>query len=87
LIGAIISEKRTYECNVKRLLYRSSRVADVLSRKTDIMAMRGCNNLLSTDLNNFAIRLQNSTSKNLEDIYYTSNDLEKKNSEEACRLW
>jgi len=88
ILGAIISDKELYECNIKRLLYRSSRVADILSRKTDLMSMRGCTSLLKTDLDQFAVILQNSSSANLETIYYMSNDLEKKNDKEGgCKLW
>lgn len=88
LVGAIITEKENYECNVKRLLYRSSRVADILSRKIDLMNMRGCNSLLKPDLDKFTLTLQNATAGNLEDIYYISNDLEKKNLKEGeCGLW
>jgi len=88
ILGAILSESDIYECNVKRLLYRSSRIADILSRKTDLMAMRGCSSLLKPDLDKFAITLQNATSANLETVYYLSNDLEKKNLREGgCKLW
>lgn len=88
LVGAIIADKEVYECNVKRLLYRSSRIADVLSRKIDLMSMRGCSSQLKPDLDKFAILLQNASSKDLETIYYLSNDLEKKNLREGgCKLW
>lgn len=52
------------------------------------MSMRGCNSLLKTDLDQFAVILQNSSSANLEVIHYMSNDLEKKNLREGgCKLW
>lgn len=88
IFGAIISDKNVYECNVKRLLYRSSRVADILSRKIDLMTMRGCTSLLKADLDKFAVVLQNATAVNLQTIYYLSNDLDKKNLREGgCKLW
>jgi len=88
IYAAIFSNKDVYECNVKRLLYRSSRVADIFSRKVDLMTMRGCSSLLKTDLDKFAITLQNASTRDLETIYYLSNDLEKKNAREGgCKLW
>ncbi|MEI7718375.1 MAG: hypothetical protein WCI72_00790 [archaeon] len=88
IYAALLSDKNVYECNVKRLLYRSSRVADILSRKIDLMSMRGCSSLLKTDLDKFAIILQNASAKDLESVYYLANDLEKKNLREGgCKLW
>lgn len=88
LLGAIIAEKEDYDCNVNRLLYRSSRISDILSRKIDLMNMRGCNNILKMDLDRFAITLQNASAEDLGDIYYLANDLDKANSKGGeCGLW
>jgi len=87
MIGAIISDKETYDCNVKRLTYRASKIVNVLSQKIDLMGMRGCDSLLKSDLTSFSAMLQNASSKNLETIYYTSNDLVKKEQREGCGLW
>lgn len=88
IYAAIFSDKEVYECNVKRLLYRSSRIADIMSRKIDLMSMRGCSSLIKTELDQFALILQNATAQNLESIYYLSNDLDKKNNLEGpCKLW
>jgi hypothetical protein len=78
MFGAIISDKDTYECNIKRLTYRASRIADLFSQKIDLMVMRGCDSLIKSDLISFAGLLQNATSRNLENIYYASNDLDNK---------
>lgn len=87
MIGAIVSDVETYECNVKRLTYRASKIASVLSQKIDLMAMRGCDSLLKSDLIAFSSMLQNASAKDLESIYYTSNDLIKKEQREGCGLW
>lgn len=87
LIGAIITDKDSYECSVKRLTYRASKIASVLSQKIDLMSMRGCDSLLKADLISFSAMLQNASSQDLEEIYYTSNDLVKKEQREGCGLW
>jgi hypothetical protein len=87
LYGAIYFDKDMYECNVKRLTYRASRIATLYAQKIDLMAMRGCDSLLKADLISFSAMLQNATSKNLEQIYYTSNDLVVKENREGCGLW
>jgi hypothetical protein len=78
MFGAIFTDKDTYECNVKRLLYRASRIADVFSQKIDFMSARGCDSLMKPDLIAFTALLQNATSANLEEIYYASLNLDKK---------
>jgi len=78
MFGAVFADKDTYECNVKRLLYRASRIADVLAQKIDFMSARGCDSLMKADLVAFTALLQNATSANLEEIYYASLNLDKK---------
>lgn len=88
LIGAIISDKEDYDCNVKRLLYRSSRIAEIFSRKIDITSSRICGDVLRDDLNTFSSILQNATSRDLESIYRTSNNLIVKNRNLGeCKIW
>ena len=78
MFGAIFTDKDSYECNVKRLLYRASRIADVFTQKIDFMAARGCDSLMKPDLIAFTALLQNATSANLEEIYYASLNLDKR---------
>lgn len=42
LIAAIVSDKELYNCNVQRLMYRASKIADLLSKKAELATSRGC---------------------------------------------
>jgi hypothetical protein len=85
--GAIFSEKRLYDCNVERLMYRNGRIADVFSGKADFMNARNCNTDLKSDLVAWRSMVSNSTSDDLVRLAGYANDFERKNSAERCGLW
>ena len=87
LYGAIISELELYECNVERLLFRTSMIANLYAEKTNLMNMRDCNTLLKPDLEVLSTMTINATSEELDELYIFSKSIDKKASRESCRIW
>ncbi len=85
--GAIFSDKSVYDCNVKRLMYRTSSIAKIFSAKTDLMNARECGTNLKTDLITWASMTLNATSDTLISIESYSEELGRKNNREVCGLW
>ncbi len=87
LYATIFSDKETYDCNVKRLLYRLSIVSDIFYNKADLMNTQGCNTNLGLDMALLKLASTEATSEDLEDLYILGKELNKKNSRERCSLW
>ncbi len=91
LYPAIFSEKESYLCNVKRLMYRQSVLAGIYSQKINLMSSRNCN----VDLINEISSLEEksfSLSNNLDDyelgtLYFESVYLKDKERRGQCSLW
>ncbi|MDO8516780.1 MAG: hypothetical protein Q7S33_01525 [Nanoarchaeota archaeon] len=84
--GAIFSDKENYECNVKRLLYRTGKIAEVYSEKADIFNKKICNNLMADKLNLFSDTTINSNLEQLSSINELSKDLYEGNRA-GCEIW
>ncbi len=87
IYGAIFSDQYLYECNVKRLLYRTSQIAEVYHEKANLMDARGCNTLLNTDLTSLSQITINATSQDLPVLFKIGKQLANKEDKEACGLW
>jgi hypothetical protein len=87
MYAAIFSERNIYECNVKRLYYRSEKIAKVLIEKADLMDARGCDSNLETDLAQWVNSLRDQTSEGIINLNVEAEELNKKNSRELCGLW
>jgi hypothetical protein len=87
MYGAIITDNAAYECNVKRLLFRTSSISALLSKKGELMNVRGCNTNLIPDLQIYSLLTQNSTVSDLENLFGISKQLDQKSKEEQCGLW
>ncbi len=87
MYAAIFSEKNIYECNVKRLYYRSEKIAEGLIEKEDLMDARGCDSNLKNDLLQWISLLENETSGGLPNLNSAVENLNRKNSQELCNLW
>jgi hypothetical protein len=87
IYGAIFSDQHLYECNVKRLLYRTSQIAEVYHEKANLMDARGCNTLLNTDLTSLSQITVNATSQDLPVLFKIGKQLANKEDKEACGLW
>ena len=84
MYAAIFSEKNIYECNVKRLYYRSEKIAEVLIKKADLMDARGCDSNLETSLAQWINGLTDQTSEDLINLNQAVEILNKENSRESC---
>lgn len=87
MYAAIFSDKGTYDCNVKRLLYRTSKIADVFSQKAELMNLRGCNTNMQADLLMFESITGNASVSNIISINQIAKDIEIKNEASLCRIW
>jgi len=87
MYAAIFSDKEIYECNIKRLMYRNSKLAKIFSEKVDLMNIRDCESNLKTDLIIWSELTSGSSSQDLISLKAASESLDKKNNGELCGLW
>jgi len=85
MYGAIFSDKTVYNCNVNRLMYRTGKIAEGLTSKSDLMNARNCNTNLKGEVASWSDRTINSTFENLLTLNY--GNLDKRNDGEICGLW
>lgn len=88
LSAAIVSSPEIYECNVKRLMKKFSELADVYTKKIDIIQLKGCSSTLEPDL---LIMMQDAKAlKSSEDLYLLSlkaESIDKRNPTGDCSLY
>lgn len=91
IYGAIFAEPEVYECQVKRLMKRTSELAFLYDSKSKIISARtgGCSSNLQDLLESFAsASSQINNSVQLADIYFSTEELRNENRNIAnCRLW
>jgi hypothetical protein len=89
LYGAIFSDPGIYECQIKRLMKRTSELASIYITKSEMLSPKGCNTGLETDLLSFGNKTRAvNSSVNLRDIELYAQDIGRKNNElSACKLY
>jgi hypothetical protein len=87
MYAAIFSDKSVYDCNVERLLYRTSKIAEEFSEKADLMDARGCNTNLKSDLFVWGGLTVNASSNDLLALSSMSDNMDNKNNRELCGIW
>jgi len=87
MYAAIFSDKIVYDCNVERLMYRNSKIAQELSIKANLMDARGCNTNLGGDLVAWSGFTELATSNDLGGLRDISKNMNSKNSRELCGIW
>jgi len=87
MYAAIFSDKRIYDCNVKRLMYRTVKISEVFRKKAELMNGRGCNTNLYGDLVLLGDLTINATSQDLISINQLGKQAEEKNDLEVCGIW
>ena len=91
IYGAILSEPEVYECQVKRLMKRTSELALLYNTKSEYISSRanGCSSDLQQELQILAVATGNmNKTSELRDISLTANILGGKNSRiVSCKLW
>jgi hypothetical protein len=87
LYAAIFSDKTIYECNVERLLYRTSSIAGILAEKADLMNSRECGTNMKPDLVSLAGMAQKADSGDLFSLNQVIKQIGDKNDRELCKVW
>lgn len=91
LYPAIFSEKESYFCNVQRILYRQSILANMYSQKAYFMSARNCNVDLALDLKNLEESSFDLSSNFFEGelnvIYDYAINIKEKENRGQCKLW
>jgi hypothetical protein len=87
MYAAFFSSKQVYDCNVKRLLYRTSRVAEVFAAKVDLMNSRNLGSGLKPDLLTFASMTSDASSGEIISLSAATREIKLKNEVEGERLW
>ncbi len=89
LYGAIFSDSDVYECQVKRLMKRTSELSLLYLEKSRRVSARGCSSAnLEGDLGFYANRtIGINSSLELREIYNLNKDLKRKNEILSCKLF
>lgn len=89
MMAAIFSEKNYYECQVKRLMKRTSELSQIYIEKGEFYVVGGCHSSVGNELQNFKSSVDSlSSSANLESLMTLSEELGSKNEDNSeCRLW
>ena len=86
MYAAIFSDADIYECQVQRLMKRTSELLVIYGGKQNLLAQNGCYS--NVDLNFFRNSIL--TFRNSEDVFSVANDAKsvgKDNDAEGCELW
>jgi hypothetical protein len=88
MYAAVFSDKGTYECQLSRLMKRTSSLAGIYGKKVDYLSSKGCGFNVKSNL---AV-LENSASnfeesRELENMKTNIEELKNKNDYALCRLW
>jgi len=87
MYAAVFANKEIYDCNVKRLMYRTAKIAEVFSKKADLMNARGCNTGLKPDLYLISGMALDAESGDLIVLNNFAKQVQIKNDRELCGLW
>jgi hypothetical protein len=89
MYAAIFSSPTIYECELNRTLKKVSKLATIYQEKAMLIADRGCPPGVIPDLMRLKQNIENfQSSTNLNLLYKTIKDLEKKNENLGdCKLW
>jgi hypothetical protein len=92
LYGAIVSDYSTYNCNVKRLFYRASTIAQIYKEKGELMSIRSCFSNLGPQLDLFSETMESASKlqrfdSSIYSIYLLAKELDNKNKLETCEVW
>ena len=87
MYAAIFSDKKIYECELKRLMKRIGHLALLYKDKSGFISRIGCeSNLNLLELNDLTNNFESSA--NLESINYVIEDIKEKNEDNVlCKLW
>lgn len=87
MYAAIFSDKSVYDCNVKRLMYRASKLAEEFSEKADLMNARGCSTSMGVHLTSWSDRLTDIEYLDDSSLISMMEELGDRNDGESCEIW
>lgn len=87
IYGAILTDKELYDCNVNRLIYRASSIADVLAQKASRMDARGCPTNIQTELTAWSNILENLSPEQLTQGNQQAKQIQEKSEGVRCKIW
>lgn len=87
LYAAIFSDKSIYECNVARIMHRTSSIAQIFAKKADLMNSRDCGTNLKPDLISIAGMTAKADSGDLIELNSITKQVGDKNDKELCKIW
>lgn len=88
LYAAIFSSKEIYECQVSRLISRTSELANIYTRKQNLISVNGCESSILSNLVEFQNSLNGfESSESLDSIEKIANEIDIQNEMGVCKLW
>lgn len=87
MYAAVFSDPEIYECQVMRLMGRTSELSSVYIDKSKIISEQGCSN---SEVNLFSLRSLTESARDSEDIFSVAREAEnvgKENERAECVLW
>jgi hypothetical protein len=87
IYGAIFSDPKIYECQVRRLMKRTSELSLVYLDKSNLLSPRGCSSNLESDLFIYSNATKIKDSSSLKVVASLANLMEDKNDKLSCRLF
>jgi len=86
--AAIFSDAEVYECQVRRLMKRTSELAEIYAKKSEFLAGKGCSSNLAADLGRYSSLLgEFENSGDLRVVKSNSEEIEDKNERLSCELF
>lgn len=88
MYAGIFSSKEIYECQVSRLISRTSELANIYAQKQNLISINGCESSILNDLVVFQSLLNSfGSSENLASIKNVADEIDIQNEMGVCRLW
>jgi hypothetical protein len=88
MYAAIFSEKKIYECQIKRLMMRVEKISSLYLEKESLTQEKGCDNTLGIDLGMLSETAKNiEESKELEIVKIEADNVDEGNNARRCFLW
>jgi hypothetical protein len=88
MYAAIFSDSTAYECELQRVLKKTSNLATIYQEKGFLLVNEGCTSDTISELTMLKNQIENfQSSSNINNLVYVIKDLEKKNENARCRLW
>lgn len=89
MLAAIFADPKIYECQIKRLMGRTSELGSLYAKKAQYVEGEGCSNNLQTELQNFIMLTSVKDSREfVQNVIPAINNLEERNGQLAtCKIF